>query len=375
MKFKEPFLAEKLREASKRDQLINSAITKLEEDLILYMRMSVSDRVMEERAKKLKKKFMGLSLNLYFQRNMILAIAKMDDRFFVTPYLNKFKVRQSRSLLFSVASNYKKSIEIAENIALLIPQYKKAYFKFNLKKKLLFYFMFMKLHQGPNQSSLHALTEENHLSYIVKKYFKHPKQLSIERKRLAEGDVIVSYKSSAFLRAHGISFLVALIEQSHFTHSSIVSSKEGDSIKVLNASGYKGHFGNMELTCEEGEYQFVFRPVIKKKEKLLLMKSIRGYVRRVSDKKQFFAYFKFFFALIEGFLYRFFQLIFQRIILIQNPFQRRTRYFCSEVVNKIFLDAEIFLTPRSLYSSLVGPVEIALSPHLKFIGVLSHKQK
>jgi hypothetical protein len=49
---------------------------------------------------------------------------------------------------------------------------------------------------------------------------------------------------------------------------------------------------------------------------------------------------------------------------------RRSKYFCSELVNQAFREAGIFLTPKSQYSGIVFPSDIIVSPYLDFIGLI-----
>lgn len=74
------------------------------------------------------------------------------------------------------------------------------------------------------------------------------------------------------------------------------------------------------------------------------------------------------FTLLWGLLFVLTINIFHRLIMIHNPV-KSLGYYCSEIIDTIFADAGIYLSPRSDYDSMTSPSEFIGSPHLRFIGV------
>lgn len=191
---------------------------------------------------------------------------------------------------------------------------------------------------------------------------------------LKRGDVLLAYKSLKYIRRHPGSRLVAWATRSRFTHAMMVTNVEYERIRVIEATPEQDGVVISALhDARPEEILFVYRPTgLSDAQSRDLQKALSDWVVRVGVKEQntSYGFLKTFAALILGGVYQIASYALARMVVIPNPFKDPTSLFCSELVNTIFLEADIPLTPRSSSAALVGPVEMTTSPYLQFIGVL-----
>ncbi|MEK6983747.1 MAG: hypothetical protein AABX33_04180 [Nanoarchaeota archaeon] len=201
---------------------------------------------------------------------------------------------------------------------------------------------------------------------------------AIQREKIKKGDILLSYKTLPYLKSHLLSFIISIAEKSRITHSAIIYSAVGGHIKIMSATAKTHTLDVFDLNMDKGEMLLVFRPQINVRERKRLNKILDSWYSdlSVNKHKYQFAEFKSWIAVLIGFFYIRITPLIKRSFTIPNLFYKTKGFYCSEFIDYIFKESNIYLTPRSQYSSVVGPYEFLFSPYLKFIGVLyNHKDK
>lgn len=170
--------------------------------------------------------------------------------------------------------------------------------------------------------------------------------------------------------------LISIAANSSITHSLIVA-EHGPVAKLL-CSSPGGHGVSLSVPSPaRGEVYVVMRlretdgPHMK-----LVEDSIDKWNDRIGGLSYVckFAEFKSWVASAEALLCNLSIRMFQRTIIFQNFARKQEGLFCSEVIDNIFKEAGILITPRSEYDALVGPVEFFHSPYLVLRGVIMNNE-
>ena len=192
-----------------------------------------------------------------------------------------------------------------------------------------------------------------------------------DRQTLRQGDVVLSYKTEAYLKKDILARLVAFTTGSSVTHS-YITAESGITAKLLCSSPDLSGVSLLSALPQQGEIYIVMRlkdtdaPYVKHIEE-----SIEIWKRRIESRLPCkFSESKSWVASALGFIYCLSVYIFQKPIIIKNFAKNRPGLFCSEVVDNIFKEAGIFVTPRSEHPALIGPVEFFHSPYLALQGFI-----
>lgn len=269
--------------------------------------------------------------------------------------------------------------KLVKNINKQLKKIKKEYEKenFNLRnqrvieEKILDIEYFLK----PIEASVNYLSKQDIAQLYAKKYEQDHSSSAIPASKLKKGDIIISYITNQALKETWEYRVITKVEGSRFAHSAIVYEIKKDKIITLAASGHRKVTTVLPLDEIKGVSFFIFRPNLNKKlrDKYLVQLDAWGsYLKKYPQK---FSMKKLSFAIAWGVFYTVGIRLLNSIIVIKNPFRSDRGFFCSELVNMIFLEIGIYLTPRSQYSSTVGPTEIAASSHLEFVGILNPKKQ
>lgn len=195
----------------------------------------------------------------------------------------------------------------------------------------------------------------------------------ITAKEIQEGDVMLSYKTSDYLKnpSNFLSYLIATAQSSSITHSWLVSKKESGEFKILISSPETRGVSETFLKIKPGEIIFVMRPKIGEENKKKLVQKIEefiGLAKKNPDKYKF-SEKKCWTACILGLVYTRGILFGSKNVILQNPIWKSKGYFCAELVEAIFAEVGICLTPRGNCRGVLGPAEIFYSPHLEYKGI------
>ncbi len=193
---------------------------------------------------------------------------------------------------------------------------------------------------------------------------------------LKKGDIVLSYKSTSYLRKHLLARLVAIATSSQVTHSLIVSESHPHPTLLCMSPGKKG-LNHMSIIPDRGEMYLVMRLEGIEGDKLervqheidVLNEKISLQPRIVAYK---FAEFKSWLACLIGFVYVASTFVSQRAITFPNPARRQKGLFCSEIIDVVYKRAGIRLVPRAEHDAVVGPIELFHSPYLRCIGFITH---
>jgi len=117
---------------------------------------------------------------------------------------------------------------------------------------------------------------------------------------------------------------------------------------------------------EDGEIFIVLRANISHGKRSEILKCARGYI----DRKTQFPKSKFIAVIPTVGLMKIINKFTRGYINIPSLLGKdNTTVWCSEFVNRIYLESGILLTPRSKFSSVIYPHDIITSPHLKYVGL------
>ena len=371
IKHKKPILTDELISLYGRNEVIISELTRVKNDVKAFFVAKPNEhRKVVKDGKKVADEILRMHFESNFLSTDLRIVAKSKKAYSDTPDLNTWDIAYARAFLNKSASNCRKCSKILLRLYILLSNYEKNQ-NFNLVKKINASFKIVSLYLNQNRSCILFLIQDNKIKYLTAEITSNPEKYKIPKSGLRKGDVILSYKPNKFLKKHLITFLIWIAEGSRFTHSYVVAYHKKDIAKCLIASGYGKSVGVAGLKQEDGEILFAFRPKIDAKTKKLLYKSINKWSRLLTENDIYsFSNSDLIFALLEGILYRLVGYITKRTIFIPNPFEQKTRFYCSELVNRIFYDAGILLTPRSIHGYLVGPFEFSYSYCLNFIGIV-----
>lgn len=198
----------------------------------------------------------------------------------------------------------------------------------------------------------------------------------IERDQLKKGDVLLSYKTNGYLKKHILSWLISIAQESRITHVLMVSYKKDEVLKTIAASGDTERITIEDLKLKEGELFLVFRPKLSSIKRNKLSTIINKFNKEIlEDKDRYkFAEAKVWYAVLVGFFYSRLVILTKRNFILPNLIHEKSKYFCSELIDEIFKDIGIYLTPRSEYGGIVGPSEFFFSPYLEFKGIIYNKE-
>ncbi len=193
----------------------------------------------------------------------------------------------------------------------------------------------------------------------------------LKHEDLQKGDVILSYKTARYLHKDLLSKLIAVAANSSITHA-LITTESGNEPKLLCSSAL-GNGLNLALPSPDpGEIYLVMRlHQVPKKQTEKLSLTLDRWNKNVRLLRIYkFSELKCWMASLLGFLYVFSVCILRRPIILRNIAKDRPGYFCSEIIDDIFKEAGLFLTPRSEHAALAGPVEFFHSPYLSFQGII-----
>lgn len=299
----------------------------------------------------------------------VKTISQTEDIFYSSPYLDKLDIIYAKDYMKYSIKNCGKIIEILDKLEFILDNHETST-KEALWKTEIYYQKLNKI-LAQNNVITQYLIKENTTKHMIHEFNNNPDKFRIKQSALKKGDIILSYKTPEFLKNNFISRMICIVQDSPITHSSVVSRKIERKWKMLSSSGFDNSSKEIDIDKKEGEELFVFRPKLKREERRMLEISTDEWTKILAENGNMkFSYKKFWLAIIIGIVYRITNDLARRTIIFKNPFTSENSYFCSELVNQIYLDAGIYLTIKSEYSSTIGPVDISSSPYLNCIGVL-----
>lgn len=168
---------------------------------------------------------------------------------------------------------------------------------------------------------------------------------------------------------------------SQVTHSLIASQAPGEDVQLLGAGDPTNGLGLMPIAPEKGEIFLVLthedpttisriNPIISRwhKEAQTAMQQRRANetlhrMYKFPELKCQAASLIGLFVVIHAYL--------GNPVTVRNPFANQTGVFCSELIDEIFKEADILVSPRSEHNAVIGPVELLYSPLFSLKGVIA----
>jgi len=185
---------------------------------------------------------------------------------------------------------------------------------------------------------------------------------------LKSGDIFLSFKTKAYLSSEKgpkISNWVSRFSGSQVTHSGIFMIGTGGVPKMIHA--FRGFaYGIEDLNLKEGEVYIVLRPKLSGLQRANLWAAIR---KRLANLTRY-STAKMLWVVPTVFANKLFHLFGKRVEAGGTLDSVKSKMFCSEFVNQVFLDVGFLLTPKSKYSLDVYPSDIIVSPFVDYVGIL-----
>ena len=199
---------------------------------------------------------------------------------------------------------------------------------------------------------------------------------------LHTGDVVLSYKTNYYLRRSLVSLLVKFASNSSITHAMIVSNLPHEQPELLFSGDTTHGLGTIEPTPCPGEILLVLEPrnsaiqttLLSSVSKWRMRARARTEIKRLGAPDRYsFPELKCQVASALGVL----TVICVYIGLplsLRNPAQAQSGVFCSELIDDLYKESGVLLSPRSAHNATVGPVEFLYSPLLKLRGIIANKE-
>lgn len=214
-----------------------------------------------------------------------------------------------------------------------------------------------------------------HSRNIFEKALRDIDHFILDYQTIKKGDVFLSYKTATYLQKDILARLISIAASSSITHS-LIATESGATMKLLCSSPDGNGINLSSLIPDRGEIYIVMR--LKDTDTphaRLVEKSIDRWSERIESLYICkFAEFKSWVASAAGFLYTLSICTLQRPIILQNFAKKQQGLFCSEVIDNIFKEAGVLITPRSEYDALVGPAEFFHSPYLVLQGIIMNRE-
>jgi len=215
---------------------------------------------------------------------------------------------------------------------------------------------------------------------------------------LKTGDIFISFKTMKYLKIYeGIKFselkvkdpsskvnaFVARTSEAvslrisdwihRFTDSQVThvalyiqtDPKNPESGKLFHS--YGGSFGFRELDMSLGTLWIVLRPKLNSDQRMKLFSILRE--KYTENVRMTFS--SFIGVFVSGMLSNFVNFFSRKHVHINNVMANaKAKAFCSQFLNQVFKEAGFYLTPKSKYSGMVFPSDVAASKDVEFVGVL-----
>jgi 5-hydroxyisourate hydrolase-like protein (transthyretin family) len=195
------------------------------------------------------------------------------------------------------------------------------------------------------------------------------KRYLINRNEIDTGDILFRYKVKGHFKENLISRIISTVTSSQITHVLMAAKVSPSDVRIIDAHMEQGSAGVhlRDFKILPGEILIVLRPRIGHFQIKLLLKKIVECVKVKSG----FSDLKLVGVFISYLISKIINIFKSGYALVPNFIRtRRSKYFCSELVNQAFREAGILLTPKSQYSGIVFPSDIIVSPYLDFIGLI-----
>jgi hypothetical protein len=188
------------------------------------------------------------------------------------------------------------------------------------------------------------------------------------------GDVVLSYKTQAYIKKSNVSRLVKIAGNSSITHVMLIA----DSNLLHSGDETKG-LGLKPIEPKPGELLLIMR-LKDEDHRDHLQPTLNNWVNLAKDRhckdgkydRLDFSELKCQVASLIGFA-TVLATYLTIPISLHNPFKNRPGVFCSETVDTILKEADIRIAPRCDRDSVIGPVEFFYSPLLEFKGIITNE--
>lgn len=200
--------------------------------------------------------------------------------------------------------------------------------------------------------------------------------MTLSPQSISKGDIILSYKTRPYLRRSLKSTAVRIVTNSQMTHVMLAIEDPSPNPRFLVSGDETQGLGLVPLELKDGEIYLVMSP---KKTNEKLFEQIDLWTENAVAHMHMHGKFKFpelkcQAASIIGIL-TILMIYLGRPLNLKNPLANLSGLFCSELIDTIFKESGILLSPRSEYDATIPPVELFYSPRLTFKGVIAKQDE
>jgi hypothetical protein len=195
------------------------------------------------------------------------------------------------------------------------------------------------------------------------------KRYLINKNEIDTGDILFRFKVKGHFKEGLVSRIISTVTSSQITHVLMAAKVSPSDVRMIDAHMERGSAGVhlRDFKILPGEILIVLRPRIGHFQIKVLLKKIVECVKVKSG----FSDLKLVGVFISYLISKIINIFKSGYALVPNFIKpRRSKFFCSELVNQAFREAGILLTPKSQYSGIVTPSDIIVSPYLDFIGLI-----
>jgi len=185
--------------------------------------------------------------------------------------------------------------------------------------------------------------------------------------QLKPGDVVLSYKTKEYLRSQPLSWQVRLASNSPVTHALVVASNHDGEIKLMAAGDATSGLGIVTAEPKPGEIFLIMSPTPEIRERLL--PHIASWQVAAEAHSVPWPELKVQIANVIG-IFTVLMAFLEQPLVIKNPYNKQKGVYCSELIDRLFKEIGIVISPRCVHDSLISPIELFYSPYLIFQGVI-----
>jgi hypothetical protein len=218
-----------------------------------------------------------------------------------------------------------------------------------------------------NEMYLSDLQGRINVENILVSGYKRLQDSIVDKSKLVTGDLLLSFKTNEFLKNVIISKKIAKVTGSHVTHILVAVKLPMSDPRVIDSDRAFGGVTLRDLNIRKGEVLLVLRPRLNSTQRVELLKHLKYHVQNRTT----YPVPKMIGVWPSTILSSFAGLFTGRYHHVQNVLAiRNAGFFCSEFLDNAFKQAGFMLTPKSRYSEMVAPADIAASPNVEYIGLL-----
>lgn len=204
---------------------------------------------------------------------------------------------------------------------------------------------------------------------------------TITPEKIEKGDIVLSYKTRTFLKKNPISRFVEFASNSQITHVMCACHEKNQTPKILVSGDDTNGLGIVGPTPKIGEVFIILSPK-DTEHRNNTYHAIDAWRTKAENRDTtqigsssdtlILSELKFTVACIIG-VFVVIMIFLGRPLTLRSPVTRARGVFCSELIDTIYKEGGIIVSPRSTHDAVVGPIEFLYSPIFNFKGIIARE--